>query len=145
LYKKHRGQGVPGVENSISKEEETLHSSTEWPITGEHEIDIGLRRRPSEDFFIKGPVFLSEVIPVGKMPGKTLIVYLLIVHRVTYSRREWVTLPTYILKEWGISVEAKADALKRLEQAGKIGVQRPKGYSLKVQLIRKPKNWNPKP
>ena len=71
-------------------------------------------------------------------------VYALIYHRTAYSRREWVTLPTCVLEEWGISVEAKTDALKRLEQAGLVTVRRPKGYSLQVQLVRKPKGWKPR-
>ena len=80
---------------------------------------LELHRRPIEDFFLKGPIPFAELIPVGKMPGKTLLVWLLIVHRVTFSKSMWVTLPTYALKEWGISVDAKADALKRLEQGGR--------------------------
>jgi hypothetical protein len=71
------------------------------------------------------------------MPGKTLALWLLIVHRVTWGKSVWVTLPDYILKEWGISQDAKTNALQRLEQAGKIAVSRPKGGYLKVRLLGK--------
>ena len=140
MYKKHRGKGGSDAANHVTEEEQTLRSSAEWPITGEHEIDIGLRRRPAEDFFVKGPIFLSDLIPVGALGGKTVLVWLLILHRATFSKSTWVTLPTYILKEWKISVDAKVDALKRLEQIGMITVRRPGGGYLKVRLNRKSKN-----
>jgi hypothetical protein len=104
-------------------------------ITGEHEIDIGLRRKQARGRFLKGPVPLSELVPIGKMPGKALLVWLLIRHRTDLNRGEWATLPRRILQEWGISKNARADALRRLEQAGVIKIDRPKGYMLKVQLI----------
>ena len=44
------------------------------------------------------------------------------------------TLPQRLLLDWGIRNDAKAAALKRLEQAGVIKVERPKGYMLKVKL-----------
>ena len=46
------------------------------------------------------------------------MLWLLITHRVAYMQKTWVTLPAYALEEWGISPDAKADALRRLEQAG---------------------------
>jgi hypothetical protein len=87
LYKKRRGKGGSDAANHVTEEEQTLPSSAEWPITGEREIDIGLRRRPAEDFFVKGPIFLSDLIPVGALGGKTVLVWLLIVHRVTFSNQ----------------------------------------------------------
>jgi hypothetical protein len=111
----------------------------EAPVEIETEIDIGLRRRPIEDFFLMGPLPLAELVPIAKMPGKTLALWLLIVYRVSYSRKVWVTLPSYAIKEWGISKDAKIDALRRLEQVGKILVSRPKGGYLKVRLLWKQK------
>jgi hypothetical protein len=73
------------------------------------------------------------------MPGKTLALWLLIVYRISYSRKAWVTLPAYALEEWGVSKDAKIDAVRRLEQAGKILVSRPKGGYLKVRLLWKQK------
>ena len=98
MYKKHKGKGGSDAANHVTEEEQTLRSSAEWPITGEREIDIGLRRRPAEDFFVKGPIFLSDLIPVGALGGKTVLVWLLILHRATFSKSTWVTLPTYSSK-----------------------------------------------
>jgi hypothetical protein len=111
----------------IPKLENSLRLLAEAPVITETEIDIGLRRRPVEDFFLKGPLPLAELVPIAKMPGKTLPLWLLIVYRASYSRKVWVTLPAYALEEWGISKDAKIDALRRLERAGKILVSRPKG------------------
>jgi hypothetical protein len=143
LYNKHKGTGGNSTSNSVADEANEAVWAAQG-ITGQYRIDIGLRRRPQEEFFLKGPVPLSVLLPVGKMPGKTLIVYLLIVHRVTVMRENWVTLPTYILKEWGISRDARTDALKRLEQTKLIATRRRQGGYLNVQLIRKPTNWKPK-
>ena len=38
----------------------------------------------------------------------------------------WVTLPADVLKQWGVSQDAKIDALKRLERVGKIAIKRVK-------------------
>ena len=128
-----------GPHSYISEVGNTLRSLAEAPVEIETEIDIGLRRRVIEDFFLKGPIPLAELIPIAKMPGKTLALWLLIVYRVSYSRKGWVTLPGYVLAEWGISKDAKIDALRRLERAGKVLVSRPKGGYLKARLMWKPK------
>jgi hypothetical protein len=108
-------------------------------ITGEHEINIGLRRKPLKGKFLKGPLLLDELLPVARMPGKALTVWLLIRHRTDVNRGDWSTLPQRILREWGIGKDARADALRRLEQAGLIKIERPKGYMLKVKLISRRK------
>ena len=109
-------------------------------ITGEHEVDIGLQRRPLGEPFIKGPLPLNELLPVVRMSGKALALWLLIRHRSDLNRGNWATLPQRILREWGIGRNARAHALRRLEQAGLIKVERPKGYMLKVKLIRRSGN-----
>jgi hypothetical protein len=104
-------------------------------IIGEVEIDLGLKRRPIREPFLKGPFLLSEMTPVARMPGKALGLWLLIRHRTAVNRGHPCTLPARVLAEWGIGRDAKIDALRRLEQAGLICVERPKGYMLKVKLI----------
>ena len=104
-------------------------------ITGEHEVDNGLRPKPLREKFIKGPLVLAELLPVAWMPGKALALWLLIRHRSDLNRGDWFTLPVTLLKEWRISEDARTDALRRLEQAGLIQIERPKGFMLKVKLI----------
>jgi hypothetical protein len=88
---------------------DTLRDLATVPETGP-ELDTGLRRRPIEEFFLKGPLPLRELVPALKMPGKTGALWLLIAHRITIARNVWVTLPDYALREWGISEDAKTDA-----------------------------------
>lgn len=106
-------------------------------ITGEHEVDIGLRPQSKKGFFIKGPLQLTELLPVVRMPGKALAVWLLIKYRSDLNRGKLNTLPQRALKEWGIGKNARADALRRLEQAGLIEIERPKGYMLKARPVRR--------
>ena len=109
----------------------------------EEEGEQNGRKLSSKNFYV-GPIYLSEFIAALKLGGTAAGVYALIHHRTQYSRREWVTLRPRVLEQWGISVRAKTYALKRLEEAGLIITERPKGYSLKAQLVRKPKNWKPR-
>jgi hypothetical protein len=104
-------------------------------ITGEHEIDLGLRKRPVKGAFLKGPLPLTELLLVVRMPGKALAVWLLIRHRTDLNRGKCATLPQRLLREWGVGKDAKTDALRRLEQVGLIKVERLKGYMLKVKLV----------
>src|SRR5262249_32320212 len=89
-------------------------------ITGEQEIDIGLRRRPLREPFLIGPILLSELARIAQMPGKALAVLLLIRHPSDLSRGDWITLPRTVLEKWGIRKDSKAEALRRLEDAGLI-------------------------
>ncbi len=108
-------------------------------ITGEHEIEIGLRRTLLRERFLKGPITLSELLPVARMPGKALSLWLLIRYRTDLNSNQWAMLPRRLLVEWGISKNSKTDAARRLEQAGLIKVERQKGYMLKVRMIKQRK------
>ena len=105
-------------------------------ITGEHEIDVGLRPRQLRERFVKGPLLFRELSLVARMPGKALALWLLILHRSDLSRGKWVTLPSQLLAEFGIHKRAKAVALRHLDAAGLIKVQRPDGYMIKVKPVR---------
>ena len=103
-------------------------------ITGEHEIDLGLRKVPLRQPFVKGPLLLCDVLTVAKMPGKALALWVLICHRTALNGGRKATLPSRVLADWGIGKDAKIEALRRLEHAGLIKVERPRGYMLKVSL-----------
>ena len=81
---------------------DTLRDLATAPEVGP-ELDTGLRRRPVEEYFLKGPIPLRELVPALKMPGKTGALWLLIAHRITFSHSTWVTLPDYVLREWGLA------------------------------------------
>ena len=101
------------------------------------EIDIGLRRRPLGERFLRGPILLSELAPVAQLPGKALALWLLIRYRVDLVKGDWARIPPRDLAELGIGKEAKIEGLRRLEQAGLVQVERPKGYMLRVRLVKR--------
>jgi hypothetical protein len=103
-------------------------------ITGEHEVDIGLRRKPMVGRFVKGPIPLDRVVRAAQLPGKALCLLLLIYYRTGASGTEWVTIPRSLLDEVGINREAKRRALRHLEYIGMIHIKQTKGYQTKVRL-----------
>jgi hypothetical protein len=108
-------------------------------ITGEHEIDIGLRKHPLREPFLKGPLLIRELQTVARMPGKALALWTLTRYRSDLNRGGWVTLPPRTLSEWGIGKDARQDGLQRLCEADLITIERPKGYMLNVKLISRRK------
>jgi hypothetical protein len=109
-------------------------------ITGEREIPLerlGLRQPSLKEPFIKGPLRLGDLAAVVRLPGKyTLAVWLLLQYRSDIGRGSAVTIPNRLLKSWNIDKNAKTRALKQLERAGLITIERPSGYSLKIRPVR---------
>src|SRR5215210_551623 len=108
--------------------------STEDPlgeISGETEVETSasrtrIRRRAR---FLKGPIPLEHIAQAACLPGKALAVYLAVHHRCDLEGRSSVTLPAALLRDFGIDRDAKARALRHLEQAGLVQVER-KGRSV---------------
>ena len=103
-------------------------------ITGEHEIDIGLRPKPLVGRFVKGPIPLDCLVVVNRLPGKAWLMLLLIYHRTAMSSDRWVTLSRNLLKEFGVNREAKRRALRQLEAAGLIRTEQHRGYQTRMRL-----------
>jgi hypothetical protein len=68
------------------------------------------------------------------LPGKSLIVWLLIGHRARTKGVRWVTLPQSMLSDWGITRSAKCRALNALHGAGLIEINQSAGCSTRVGL-----------
>ena len=103
-------------------------------ITGEHEVDIGLRYEPVVGRFVKGPIPLDCVVRAAQLPGKALCLLLLIYYRTGASGTEWVTIPRRLLNEAGINREAKRRALRQLKAAGMIHIKQTHGYQSQMRL-----------
>jgi hypothetical protein len=97
-----------------------------------------LVRRGSRGTFIRGPFPLSQVCTVGKLPGKALLVWLLVHHRTRMTRQPEVTLPNELLASAGVDSRAKARALVALERAGLVQVRREPGKSARIALTMTP-------
>ena len=106
--------------------------------SGEREIDIGWRPslwQPSKQRFLKGPLLLRQMAIISQLPGKAFELWLLIRYRTDLTGKSEITLPSELLKEWGIRRDAKADGLRRLVEAGEIQIEHQQGHSTKVELI----------
>jgi hypothetical protein len=107
-------------------------------MTGEVEVEIETtvsltRSRPTARF-LKGPVPLVSLAVAARLPGKALAVYLATQHRCDLEGRSTVTLPAALLRKFGVGRDAKARALRALEDAGLAQVERTNGRAARITL-----------
>jgi DNA-binding transcriptional ArsR family regulator len=103
----------------------------------ETEVQTDLLRRSQKRWcerFLKGPIAMREIAVAACLPGKALAVFLTIHHRTALTGKPVVTLPAKLLRELGVSRDAKRRGLKALEQAGLVHVSRSKGKAARIQL-----------
>jgi hypothetical protein len=119
-------------------------------ITGEHEVDIGLKRKAACEPFLKGPILLRQLAAASQLSGRALALLLLVHYRTDIEGKSWITLPGHLLASWGIDRDANRRALRQLEGAGLVRLDRRKGYRTRVHLLSMAKktdvrvnNWRP--
>lgn len=91
---------------------------------------------PRADGFIKGPLPLSWMTQAAQMPGKTLQVALALWYLSGLQKTDSVTLASKTAKRFGISRDAKYEAIDRLVQAGLVTVQQAPGKAPVVTLVK---------
>jgi DNA-binding transcriptional ArsR family regulator len=79
---------------------------------------------------------MNDIAAAAQLPGKALAVYLAIRHRTDLTRKNAVKLPAGLMRDLGVSKDAKARALRQLEAAGMITVRRQDGQSPIIALKR---------
>src|SRR3954469_20746663 len=84
--------------------------------------------------FLKGPIPLQPIALAAKLPGQALAIYLAIHHRAALTRNDSVTLPTGLLKQFGISRDSKARSPHALANASLVPVERRKGRTARITL-----------
>lgn len=96
-----------------------------------------LRKSPR---FIKGPLPLLWVQQAARLPGKALHVALELWHAIGFNNdgSRTVILSSRRLADFGVSRDAKYDALRRLERAGLVAVERSPGRLPRVTLLKEP-------
>jgi DNA-binding transcriptional ArsR family regulator len=107
------------------------------------EIETGALReakRRHAGRFLKGPILMSDIAVAAKLPGKALAVYLAIRHRIDLTRSAAVKLPARLMFELGVGKDAKARALRQLETAGLVTVERKRGRSPVITITQERKN-----
>ena len=90
--------------------------------------------------FLKGPIPMSDIAAAAKLPGKVLAVYLAVRHRADLTRSAAVTLPASLMHELGVDKDALARALRQLEAAGLVTVERKRGRSPVITITQESKN-----
>jgi DNA-binding MarR family transcriptional regulator len=90
--------------------------------------------------FLKGPILMRDIAVAAKLPGKALAVLIAARHRIDMTRSAAVRLPARLMFELGVSKDAKARALRQLETAGLVTVERKQGRSPVITITQERKN-----
>ncbi len=93
-----------------------------------------------QELFLKGPIPLTWLSAAAVLPGKALNVALAIRWVSDMSKAAEIHVTKAALQRFGLSVDAYRDGLKRLEQAGLVGVVRRTGQRARVRLLTLPAN-----
>jgi hypothetical protein len=95
----------------------------------------GRQPLPIRDKFIAGPVDVSWVCQASRLGVKALLVGLALWHLKGMRRDNGFLVSNMMLREWGIQPDAKGRALRALEKAGLIAIERRGKRSPRVALI----------
>jgi DNA-binding transcriptional ArsR family regulator len=95
----------------------------------------GRRASPVRGKFIAGPIDVSWVVQARRLGATPLLVGLALWHLRGLRRAETFTVSNLMLQEWGVRPDAKSRALRALEGAGLIRVERCGKRSPHVSLI----------
>lgn len=85
--------------------------------------------------FIKGPISLPWIGQAARLPGKTLHVALALQYMAGLTNSRTVKLTAKTLTVFGVSRDAKSEALARLRHAGLISVNQSPGRAPFVTLL----------
>jgi DNA-binding transcriptional ArsR family regulator len=87
-------------------------------------VHRGRRASPIRGKFIAGPVDVSWVCQASRLGVKALLVGLSLWHLRGLRRSDTFIVSNLMVREWGIEPDAKSRALRTLEKAGLIAVER---------------------
>ena len=88
-----------------------------------------------QEQFLKGPVPLPWLIKASKCPGKAFIVAIVIRFRKGLCKSNQINLTSTVLKQFGVDRSAKSRALKCLEVAELITVERKSGKNPVITIL----------
>lgn len=120
-----------------------------WPAGPRNDVAIVERRlyfqpthgqfapldQPQSDAFIKGPLPLNWMTIAARLPGKTLQVALALWYLSGLQKTRTVRLAGKTIEKFGVSRDAKYEALNRLALMGLIRVQQDQGKAPIVTLL----------
>jgi DNA-binding transcriptional ArsR family regulator len=106
-------------------------------VTARRGTRHGRRVSPVQGKFIAGPVPVSWVCQAGRLGVKALLVGLTLWHIRGLRKINTFIVSNLMLDAWGIQPDAKSRALRKLEMAGLITVERRGKRSPQVTLLVK--------
>jgi hypothetical protein len=95
----------------------------------------GRRASPIRGKFIAGPIDVQWVVQAKRLGATPLLVGLALWHLKKLRQADTFTVSNLMLQEWGIQPDAKTRALRTLERAGLIRVERRGKRSPRVALV----------
>jgi DNA-binding transcriptional ArsR family regulator len=95
----------------------------------------GRRASPIRRKFIAGPIDVQWVVQASGLGVKAQLVGLALWHLKGLRRNDTFIVSNLMMREWGVQPDAKSRALRALERAGLIRVERQGKRSPKVTLI----------
>jgi hypothetical protein len=95
----------------------------------------GRRVRPLKGRFIAGPIPVSWTCRASQLGVKSLLVGLALWHIRGLRKHDTFIVSNLMLHDWGVERDAKARALRKLERAGLIAVERRGKRSPQITLI----------
>jgi hypothetical protein len=95
----------------------------------------GRRSSPIQGKFIAGPVDVSWVCQAGHLGIKALLVGLALWHLKGLRKADTFIVSNLMVQDWGIQPDAKSRALRALEKAGLIRIERCGKRSPRVTLV----------
>jgi DNA-binding transcriptional ArsR family regulator len=123
-----------------------ISTGTEWnldrlrldqeTLTGSQGVNRpGRRASPISGKFIAGPIDVAWVVQASRLGVKALLVGLALWHIRGLRKCDTFTVSNLMLQEWGIQPDAKSRALRALEKAGLIKIERQGKRSPRVSLV----------
>jgi hypothetical protein len=97
----------------------------------------GRRVSPVQGKFIAGPIPVCWVCRAGRLGVKASLVGLALWHIRGLRKSNTFIVSNLMLRDWGIQADAKSRALRKLERAGLIRVERHGKRSPQVTLLVK--------
>jgi DNA-binding transcriptional ArsR family regulator len=95
----------------------------------------GRRASPIRGKFIAGPIDVSWVVQASRLGGKALIVGLALWYLKKLRQADTFIVSNLMLQEWDVQPDAKTRALRKLEKAGLIRIERRGKRSPQVTLV----------
>ena len=106
-------------------------------VTARRGTRHGRKVSPVKGKFIAGPIPVSWVCQAGRLGVKALLVGLALWHIRGLRKMNTFIVSNLMLRDWGIQADAKSRALRKLEMAGLITVERQGKRSPQVTLLVK--------